>query len=718
MVFDPERRQWTWGNEALTQAAATDTVQFFMASRIRALAHDVDRRLLSTAAIIGRTFSLWTLGQVLGMDARQALLALRPALDAGFIAAEGRNWRYSELSGTDAIFFFVHDKVHEAARSLLTGEALLHAHRTIGETLLAEVPADTVPQQLFSAVEHLNEARVLLASSAQCELAALNQRVAEEAQRAAAPDIAAAYWARAASLWEAHNDPRQRNAQLRLADCEFLSGRGQQAEARLQGLLAGSQSRHEQVTIHRIRAKCFDAMGSAKQSAEAAVAALRLLGLRLPAVPHTRNILWAFVRMRAALGTRSVESLADAPLITDPQLLTLLDVLNEVMISVYFGMPMLYPILLLTTARICIQHGLSSHSPFIYANVAAAHAMLGDYATAKRYTALTHRCMERQAQAHGSTPAFTGLALTGTLDYAGMPLRDCTHVYVAAAMAGLGAGDIGIATNSMSLAFNMWLLSDRSALADELEGNAGINEQLHRDFGVYRRYYVQAERCLRGVTAAPGSLSDEGFDEADEKRRIDAGELGSSCRSNFYKLRIFVAVMHGDWPRALDSAFTVFSTGALASSSEHSFFIFDVLFAVALAEQAHSTGGFPRKNRRQLRRIVRRMRKIAAVEPFLGLPVSQFVEALQRSLQKEAGLAAALFESAARGLEPTGYTAFAALVSECAGRHLGRNGQQTAAQKHLHAAVGHYATCGALAQQRKLQRELGLLENTAAQVSA
>lgn len=702
IVFDPERRYWTWGNEALAQTAATDSVQFFMAGRIRALAHDVDRRLLSTAAVIGRTFSLWTLGKVLGTGPRETLQALNPALDAGFVAAEGRDWCYSEQAGTDVIFFFVHDKVHEAARSLLTGDALLHAHIAIGEAMLASLRDDSASQQLFSAVEHLNEARYLLDSAAQCDLAALNQRVAEEAQRAAAPDIAADYWARAVALWEAHNDSRQRYALLQQADCEFLTGRGAQAEARLQAMLANSQGRQEQVAIHRIRAKCFDAMGDPKQSVQASLAALRLLGLELPERPTKVHRIWAFVRMRAALGVRRVESLSDAPPIGDPRLLTLLDVLHDAMPPVYFGMPALYPLMLLTTAKLGIEHGRYSHSAFVYAAVGAIHAVMGDYATAKRYIDVARRCMQQDNRLDGAAT----LAVMSALGYASLPVSETSRHYAAASMACLTAGDIINATNSMGLAFTVLLLSDRQALAEELQSNS-VNTQLHRDFRVYRRYYRQAERCMRGLTEAPGALGDADFEEASEVRRIDAGELGSACRINFYKLRTFMATLHGDWAHAVASGFQGVRVGMLTGASEHNSLLHDTFFAVALAERAHQTGDLPAPSRQQLRRIGKRTRCLAAAEPFLGLPISQWVEALSRSLRhKEVNTTTALFDAAARGLEPTGYIVLVGMARECAARHLMRHAQVAPAREQLRMASALYAACGALAQQRKLDAEL------------
>src|SRR6185503_17640150 len=131
---------------------------------------------------------------------------------------------------------------------------------------------------------------------------------------------------------------------LALAECEYLSGRFEQADA-LFGLLASrATSPLERANIENIRMQLNMTQGRVADALRAGKAALRPFGIELP---EGEEQLSAALREELAeahrlLAGRSFRELLDAPVMTDPDQRTILRIMTAMSSPAYQTNPTLY----------------------------------------------------------------------------------------------------------------------------------------------------------------------------------------------------------------------------------------------------------------------------------------------------------------------------------------------------------------------------------------
>src|SRR5690606_9060082 len=124
---------------------------------------------------------------------------------------------------------FQHDRVQQAAYSLIDDERRQELHLRIGRLMLARRELGESDEGLFDTVNHLNlgAARVCSADE-RTSFARLNLTAGRKAKASAAYDVAASYFEAGASLlgeagWEQEHELTF-SLHLERAGCEFLSG--------------------------------------------------------------------------------------------------------------------------------------------------------------------------------------------------------------------------------------------------------------------------------------------------------------------------------------------------------------------------------------------------------------------------------------------------------------------------------------------------------------
>jgi hypothetical protein len=136
---------------------------------------------------------------------------------------------------------FLHDRVQEAAYSLIPEDLRADAHLRIGRLIAAATPPDKLEERIFDIVNQLNRSVRLVTSAAeQLQIAELNLIAGRRARASSAYKSALAYLAAGEALlseeqWERHYRLRFSLA-LNRAECEFVTGDFYGADERLSRL--------------------------------------------------------------------------------------------------------------------------------------------------------------------------------------------------------------------------------------------------------------------------------------------------------------------------------------------------------------------------------------------------------------------------------------------------------------------------------------------------
>ena len=146
-----------------TSLDVTENVVDLMLRRLRRLP-DATTDVLRAAACIGNSFDLRTLAVVHSCAPHDAQRRLWAAIQAGLLVPLARSHPWTELgSGGESLvdahaadirYRFLHDRVQQAAYSLIDEKKRAELHYTIGTVMVANLDAAELEEHLFDVVAH------------------------------------------------------------------------------------------------------------------------------------------------------------------------------------------------------------------------------------------------------------------------------------------------------------------------------------------------------------------------------------------------------------------------------------------------------------------------------------------------------------------------------------------------------------------------------------
>src|SRR5262249_17685698 len=188
LAFDHDAACWSWDLGRMQAKGFTDNVVDLMIGKLIRLPVQT-QTALQQLACLGNVAEITTLSTVLETSRVQAEAALWEAVRQGLVER------------LDASYRFIHDRVHEAAYSLIPEESRAQAHVRIGRLLAARASPQEREEGVFDIVNHLNRGVALITSREEREqLADLNLIAGQRAKASAAYASALTYLVSGATL--------------------------------------------------------------------------------------------------------------------------------------------------------------------------------------------------------------------------------------------------------------------------------------------------------------------------------------------------------------------------------------------------------------------------------------------------------------------------------------------------------------------------------------
>ncbi|MBR0698265.1 AAA family ATPase, partial [Bradyrhizobium lablabi] len=244
LIFDYGEARWCWDLNRIHAKGYTDNVVDLMVGKLNRLSAET-RNALQKLACLGNDAG-FTMLRIVYQDSEQEVHGqLWEAVRAGLIFRSEDSYK------------FLHDRVQEAAYSLIPEESRAEAHLRIGMLLAALTPPEKLEETVFEIVNQLNRGSHLITSIGELErVAELNFIAGKRAKTSTAYASALNYLVSGVALlpgesWERRHDLIF-ELELHRAECEFLTGALAEAEQRLAVLSA-----HAATTIERARVTCL-----------------------------------------------------------------------------------------------------------------------------------------------------------------------------------------------------------------------------------------------------------------------------------------------------------------------------------------------------------------------------------------------------------------------------------------------------------------------------
>ncbi|XYI03744.1 AAA family ATPase [Sorangium sp. So ce1128] len=549
---------WEWDLTRIQQADITDNVVVLMVGKIRKLAPGT-QRILRLAACMGHQFELKTLSTIHEKTPAATAADLWEALREGFIVPLTTEYRFlhaprgeevdeqHDLAALRISYKFLHDRVQQAAYSMIEESRRQEVHLQIGRLLRKTRRDEGLDEDVFQIVHHTNlGASLITQRSEQVDVARLNLAAGRRAKAAAAFQTAVGYFrAGAMLLGEAGwSDEYETTFELstELAECEYLNGRHEEAEALFDVILRRARSTLERAQILNLRVVLYCMQIRYVQAMDVGRAALALLGIHVPEAEEAcQTALDAeLAEVRVNLRGRPIRELIGSPEMTDPEQQLALKILANLWGVAFIINPVLLALVCVMPANISLKHGHSEEAAFGYLTYGFVLATRGQYQSAhefgqlaldlnEKYNNVSIKC--RLHYMFSLNVSFCRKSLRLSLEHARRAVR-----------AGPESGDLNYL--SYTLSNIVWT---RITLGDEL---GALGEEIEKLLLVVRQTYNPASTanvtigrqlvaCLRGRTAGLHSIGDDTLDEAAFVESIQAPELVSTlCWYAAAKLRL------------------------------------------------------------------------------------------------------------------------------------------------------------------------------------
>jgi PAS domain S-box-containing protein len=573
--FDAVTRTWQWDMNRIRAKGCTDNVVDLMAGKLKLLS-TTTQEALKQLACLGNVAEVATLTLVHGETEEEIHTALWEAVRTGLILRQEESYA------------FLHDRIQEAAYTLIPEDERAGAHLRIGRALLASMTADGLAEHLFDVANQLNRgAELLIDRGERVQVAAIDLRAGRKAKASAAYASARAYFSAGISLL----DDRAWDSQYELtfslwlerAQCEFLTGNFENTEQLIVALLQRGASKIDQAAVYQLKIE-FHALKSEPQEAVAsALACLRLFGIDMPAHPTQEQVQAEYETVWQTLDGRPIESLIDLPMMTDPEMQAVMQVFSLMATPTYLTDFRLCCLQICRMVKVGIQHGTSGASALAYVYFGRLlGAFFHRYADGHRFAKLACDLVEKhgfiayQAKIYivmGELAAWT-LPIATAIDFMRATVRTATEI-----------GDLSFACYGMyHLVTGLLLRNDPlDAVWRESEMALDFAQQAkYRDAADVVRSLQRFIASMQGRTATFSTFNDAQFDEATFEAQLTGDRLPLII-CWYWILKLKSRFLSGDYAEALAAAH---KAKALLSSTAAQIQLLDYFYYSALTVAA------------------------------------------------------------------------------------------------------------------------------------
>ncbi|WP_373534946.1 AAA family ATPase [Microcoleus sp.] len=379
MIFDIKEGHWQCDMSKVREAALTDNVVKFMAQQLQKLPRET-QEVLKLGACIGNQFDLATLAIVLESSETETATALWKALQEGLILPQsevykfyvGAEQRISQAISQTVAYRFLHDRVQQAAYSLIPDSQKKATHLKIGQLLQQNSSEIEQEEKLFDIVGHLNRGIELITQPSEREaLAQLNLEAGRKARNSTAYAAARVYLQTGIGLLTANCWQSQYDFTLNLyvasAETAYLNADLDGMEEMAALVLEKAETILDKVKIYEISIGALTAQSQMLEAIAVARDALLQLGVELPSEPDETKIRSVLQSLASQQSDKRIEELVDLPVMTDANTQAAIQLLGSLFAPVFLGMPGLLPILSSMMVSLSIEFGNAPASTVGYA---------------------------------------------------------------------------------------------------------------------------------------------------------------------------------------------------------------------------------------------------------------------------------------------------------------------------------------------------------------
>ncbi|MDZ7952513.1 AAA family ATPase [Nostoc sp. DedQUE09] len=376
IYFNYEQGHWQCDIAEINQRSLVNDVVEFMALQLQRLPKST-QDVLKLAACIGNQFDLETLAIVSQQSKIETAACLWSALQDGLILPQSEIYKFFVGSENQAflqhnseiiVYKFLHDRIQQAAYSLILESQKQATHYHIGKLLLGNLSTAELEDRIFDVVNQINIGKSLLPDeSEKKQLAELNLTAGEKAKASTAYEAAKTYFQIGINLldqdaWTAAYRLAF-DLHFNLAEAALMSGDFQSLDETVLTLLKFANSNIDQAKIYVLKVDQYSLQGQFVESIQAGLEGLRSLGITVDRDILRQLAQEEFAVVEDSLKNRSIATLLDLPAATNPEVRAAIELLIILQPPAYIVSDFdLYSFATFRAVRLSIEQGNTAES--------------------------------------------------------------------------------------------------------------------------------------------------------------------------------------------------------------------------------------------------------------------------------------------------------------------------------------------------------------------
>ncbi|MEG4499155.1 AAA family ATPase [Microcoleus sp. F10-C6] len=380
--FDFSIGRWQWDMGQIQSVAIADyNVVELIARNIQKLPPDT-QKVLKLAACIGNRFNLEVLAIVSEKSISETASALWEGLQEALILPIGESayklpllfnsneslvmgsgqGTQSEINTYKVSYKFLHDRVQQAAYSLIPTEQQKTTHLKIGQLLLHNTNQDDLEENVFDIVNQLNVGLEFITKQEEkYQLAQLNLRAGRKAKAATAYEAAVTLLKVGLELlaensWQSNYDLTL-GLYVEAVEAEYLTTNYERSATLAEVVLQQANTLLERVKVYELQIQFYMAQNQMLKAIDTGLSVLDMLGVSLSNEAGEGGFV---------VELPSIENLENIPEMTDPYQLAALRIMMSVISPASTVKPDLVPLLVFTQTKLCVEQGHSALAAFAY----------------------------------------------------------------------------------------------------------------------------------------------------------------------------------------------------------------------------------------------------------------------------------------------------------------------------------------------------------------
>lgn len=389
LYFDEQTRSWRWEINKIQAQCFTDNVVDLVVSKLLKLSIKA-QEALRLGACIGNAFDFEGLMRISTTTVEELHSHLWEAIQEGLI-----------LLVDEVSYVFLHDRVQQAAYSLIRQTDRQEVHLRIGRLMLVQPSTVNYEEKVFEIVHQFNLGTALISDpNEKTNIAELNLLAGKKAKFSSAYDAALSYFTLAANLlnenfWEENYELIFEVCKER-AIMEYLNSNYARSKKQIDKLLRKARTNLEKAELHNILIIQYTLTADYESAIQSGRKALKLLNIDVPEVNLKAELENLVVQNERILGGRSISSLIDDPLMVEPEWIVSLELLSNMVVPARYTDSTLFALVTVLNVNISLKFGVTPKSTVGYtAYGMVLNSVMGRYKEALEFGELSLKLSER-----------------------------------------------------------------------------------------------------------------------------------------------------------------------------------------------------------------------------------------------------------------------------------------------------------------------------------